>query len=48
MRRFTGSGRAAASLAGALLIAATIVGAPVAAQEEGGVDRGLHVLDRRR
>jgi glucose/mannose transport system substrate-binding protein len=37
MRGFTGTGRKAATIAGALLIAATVAGAPVAAQDEGGV-----------
>jgi hypothetical protein len=37
MRGITGPGRRAASLAGALLLAATVAGAPAAAQDEGGV-----------
>ena len=37
MRGFTGSGRRAASLAAALLLVATMTGAPVTAQGDGGV-----------
>ena len=37
MRGFTGSGRRAASVAGALLLVAAMSGAPVAAQGDGGV-----------